>query len=62
MKNKYNKINFEKELKVNQLIKDSCQLRDKFIQIKDTIDGEKDDKILIFEEAICDLSIFQKGR
>ncbi len=40
------------------MIKDSEKLREKFIQIKDKINGEKDDKILIFEEAICDLSIF----
>ena len=46
---------------MNKLIKDSEKLRDKFIQIKDNIKGEKEDKILIFEEAICDLSIFYKS-
>lgn len=31
------------------------------ILIKDIIDGENEDKILVFEEAICDLSILVKN-
>jgi hypothetical protein len=52
---------FEKELKVYELIKNDKYLKDKVIQVKDQIIGEKNDRILIFEEAICDLSIFYKN-
>ncbi len=43
------------------MIKDNEILCDKMILIKDIIDGENEDKILVFEEAICDLSILVKN-
>jgi hypothetical protein len=62
LKNSFEIDNFDKETKIDKFIRNDPYLSETMIIIKDIIHFKDDNnkKVLIFEEAICDLTIFRK--
>jgi hypothetical protein len=55
--------NIEKEIRINEFIKSDPILRESVILIKDVLESKLkiNEKVLVYEEAVCDLTIFSKN-